>query len=96
VVPKPTSEAWFLCAVKTDSYQHCAVLETELSGNVRSLERSPKKCLGDALGEPFYDKDRLCDIAQSIEVEKLDMPSFNELRDDMKRAITLVCGSVEN
>jgi hypothetical protein len=94
VVPKPTSEAWFLCAVKTDSYQHCEALETELSGNVDSSpERSPKKRLGAALGEPDYDRARLCDIARSIDVERLDMPSFNELRTDVKRAITFICGT---
>lgn len=94
VVPKPTSEAWFLCAVKTDPYQHCEALETELSGNVRSPERSPKICLGEALGNPEYGREELCNIARSIEIERLDMPSFNELRTDMKRTITVLCGQV--
>ena len=37
VVPKPTSEAWFLCAVKDDLYQHCGSLETNLSGNILKI-----------------------------------------------------------
>jgi hypothetical protein len=94
VVPKPTSEAWFLCAVKAEPYQHCEALETELSGNVRSPERSPKISLAEALGDPEYGREQLCEIARSIEIERLDMPSFNELRTDMKRAITVICGKV--
>ncbi len=92
VVPKPTSEAWLLCAVKTEAYQHCAALETQLSGNVRSPERSPKILLGKALEDAEYDRERLCDVARSISIERLDMPSFNELREDMQRAIVSLCG----
>lgn len=94
VVPKPTSEAWFLCAIKKDPYQHCEALEVELSGNVRSLQRSPKSCLAAALGEPEYGREKLCEIVRSIEIDRLDMPSFNELRTDMKRAITCICGQI--
>ncbi len=94
VVPKPTSEAWFLCAIKKDPYQHCEDFETQLSGNVRSPERSPKICLAEALGDPDYGREKLCEIARSIEIERLDMPSFNDLRTDMKRAITFICGQV--
>ena len=94
VVPKPTSEAWFLCAVKAEPYQHCGSLETNLSGNVRSPERSPKRCLSEALGNSEYGREELCEKARSIEIERLDIPSFNELRTDMKRAIRSVCGQV--
>ena len=94
VVPKPTSEAWFLCAIKKDHYQHCEALETELSGNIRSPERSPKIRLAEALGDSEYGREELCEIARSIEIDKLDMPSFNELRTDMKRAITFICDQI--
>jgi hypothetical protein len=94
VVPKPTSEAWFLCAIKKDPYQHCEALEVELSGNVRSLQRSPKSCLAEALGEPEYGREELCEIARSIDIARLDMPSFNELRADLKNAINAICGQV--
>ncbi|HEX05203.1 MAG TPA: hypothetical protein ENH10_08645, partial [Bacteroidetes bacterium] len=35
MVPKPKSEAWLLCAVKSTPYQHCKTLENE-SGNDNS------------------------------------------------------------
>ena len=94
VVPKPTSEAWFLCAIKTDSYQHCDALETKLSGNDRSPERSPKIRLGEMLGDAEYDRVKLCEIAKLVEIDRLDMPSFNELRIAIKKAIISVCGQV--
>jgi hypothetical protein len=94
VVPKPTSEAWFLCAVKTDPYQHCEALETQLSGNIRSPGRSPKIRLAEALGIPEYGREELCKIACSIEIEMLDMPGFNELPTDIKKAISVICGTV--
>ena len=47
MVPKPKSEAWLLCALKANPYQHCIGLENE-SGNDRS-PNSLKKQLQDAL-----------------------------------------------
>ena len=61
-------------------------------GNIRSPERSPKILLGDALGNPDYDREILCEIARSIDIDRLDMPSFNELREGIRRAITFICG----
>ena len=45
MVPKPKSEAWLLCALKENPYQHCASLEDE-SGNDAS-PNSLKKQLND-------------------------------------------------
>ena len=94
VVPKPTSEAWFLCALKKDHYQHCEALETQLSGNIRSRGRSPKIRLAEALGDREYGREGLCEVALSIDIDRFNMPSFNELRTDMKRAITFICDQV--
>ncbi len=48
MLPKPKSEAWLLCAMKEQSYQHCRQLE-ELSGNDDSSHPA-KQLLQEALG----------------------------------------------
>lgn len=92
IVPKPTSEAWFICAVKPEPYQYCTQLEDELSGNDRSPERAPKIKLGDLLGNSDYNRKDLCDLVETLDVTRIDMPSFNELRQQVKTAITTLCG----
>lgn len=96
VVPKPTSEAWFLCALKKEPYQHCEQLETELSGNDRSQGRAPKQLLAEALDVDGLDREKLCDIARSIEVDTIDMSSFNAVRSSIRRAIQAICGQVRD
>lgn len=95
LVPKPTSEAWFICAAKPDPYQHCAQLENELSGNDRSPERAPKTVLGQHLNNPDYTRHDLNELVEQIDVTRIDMPSFNALRKQVKTAITAVCGTVK-
>jgi len=92
LVPKPKSEAWFICAVKPEPYQHCSCLEDELSGNDRSPERAPKKVLGALLNNPGYHRQDLCDLVGKLDVKHLDMPSFNAVRDQVITAITSLCG----
>lgn len=97
LVPKPTSEAWFICAVKPDPYQHCGQLEDELSGNDRSPQRAPKKVLGQHLQKPNGTdphRNELVDLVEQIDVTRIDMPSFNQLREQVKTAITAVCRAV--
>ena len=96
VVPKPKSEAWFLCAFKANPYQHCNSLENELSGNDCSPEKSPKVLLAQALGTDCCSRDLLCENACCIEINKLDMPSFNEVRENMKRAIAAIYGQIRD
>ncbi|MBK8091683.1 MAG: hypothetical protein IPK32_06780 [Verrucomicrobiaceae bacterium] len=80
MLPKPKSEAWLLCALKKNPYQHCAELET-ISGNDNSPQ-SAKKQLAAAL---TAHEATLSDLNQMIFTEqlvpaKIDMPSFNEFR----------------
>lgn len=96
VVPKPTSEAWFLCARKVEPYQHCDILETELSGNDRSPQRAPKKLLAEALSIEELDRKILCEIARQVDIERIDMNSFNAVRDSLRQAITTICGQVRD
>ncbi len=95
MVPQPTSEAWLICSCKPDAYQHCAQLETQLSGNDRSPARAPKLVLGHHLGNPNYHRGDLLPVVNAIELDRLDMPTFNQFRDDLKQGIRNLCGAVD-
>lgn len=89
MVPKPKSEAWLLCATKVNPYQHCASLENE-SGNDDSGRLSLKDQLSNLLGENS-DKVNLNQLVTDriIDVQQIDMPSFNTFKVDLKRAVNL-------
>ncbi len=92
VVPKPKSEAWLICAVKEHPYQHCGKLEDVLSGNDDSPQNAPKKRLAEIMRLPNKrtkcNRVELIDVVDRIDVDRLDMPSFNDLREQVKTAIT--------
>ena len=93
MIPQPTSEAWLICSCKPDAYQHCALLETQLSGNDRSPERAPKQVLGQHLGNPNYHRGDLWPVVNAIDLDRMDMPTFNQLRADLCQGIEQICGS---
>lgn len=95
MVPKPTSEAWLYCSCKDNPYQDCLQIETNLSGNNRSPKRSPKVILASAIGVENTNRVNLSTVVEKLDVTKIDMPSFNQFRNDLKNAIRIVCGSVE-
>lgn len=89
MMPKPKSEAWLLCAVKED--QHCQQLENE-SGNDRS--QNPLKAqLSEAL-EGNDSAEQLTDKIRSyeIDVHRIDMPSFNAFKDNLKEVVKSALG----
>jgi len=79
MVPKPKSEAWLLCAVKQNSYQHCENLENE-SGNdnaANTLKKQLDEAVGKHLGvEAWVEKVN----GGEIDLGKIDMPSFNDFK----------------
>ena len=93
MIPKPTSEAWLICSCKPDAYQHCSLLETQLSGNDRSPERAPKQVLGQHLGNTDYHRGDLWQVVNAINLDRMDMPTFNQLRADLCQGIEQICGS---
>lgn len=95
MVPKPTSEAWLICAIKANAYQHCAELEHSLSGNDRAGERAPKVQLGKLLGNPDYGRQELLQLVEAIDPASIDMPSYNQFRDDLQRAVSTLTGHGE-
>ena len=71
MLPEPKSEAWLLCAVKDEPYQHCQQLE-ELSGNDNSPE-SLKTRLAHALDE----KNSSEELSQMVQAKEIDIDQIN-------------------
>jgi len=89
MIPKPKSEAWLLCAV-ANNYQHCTVLENE-SGN----DDGPHP-LKDRL-TAAVDNDSAQALTQSVrdaevDVQRIDMPSFNQFRDRLTGVVREIIG----
>lgn len=89
MVPKPKSEAWLLCATKTNPYQHCAALEDE-SGNDKA-GRVPLKDQLSASLNGDSSTEHLNELVndRQIDVEQIDMPSFNVFKADLERVVRL-------
>ena len=86
MIPKPKSEAWLLCAVKANPYQHCNLLESE-SGNDRGM--NPLK---DQLGVALAAENSTQQINQrvisgEIDAQRIDMDSFNEFKNALRDAV---------
>ena len=86
MIPKPTSEAWVLCALR-NNYRHCAKLENE-SGN----DNSPnplKQQLEDCLDEPGTGRllnDKI--DAGEIDIARImDMPSLTAFKDRLNEVL---------
>ena len=92
MLPKPTSEAWFICGRKQDPYAHCTALETVLSGNdAASNENAPKKVLARFLGQEATTEQQY-EMVTGIDITRIDMPSYNQFKTDLTKAIEGVCG----
>jgi|GEM_PF-238177 hypothetical protein len=88
MMPNPKSEAWLLCAVKSQSpYQHCDALE-EMSGNDKGL--NPLKEQLEAAMGGYPSSDKLSDLVKdrSIDVLQIDMPSLREFREALSEAVS--------
>lgn len=86
MLPKPKSEAWLLCASQKNRYQHCARLENE-SGN----DASPNS-LKQQLAAALDGADNRAEInallyEKVIDVERIDMPSFNFFKDNLRSVV---------
>ena len=86
MVPKPKSEAWLLCALKSNPYQHCADIENE-SGN-DSSPNSLKMQLDVAVGG-HASAESLTDWVRTgrIDPGRINMPSMDKFKDELNRAM---------
>lgn len=91
MVPRPKSEAWLLCAMKEQPYQHCAALE-DLPGNDKS-PKAVKGQLAKAL-KANATADHLHDWLENnrLRTEELaaQMPSFSEFRKRMIEVLDML------
>lgn len=78
MLPKPKSEAWLLCAAKTNAYQNCDDLEDSLSGNDAS-PNSAKSRLAELIDDTSSTGLRSW-VEESVDVDRIDMPSFNHFK----------------
>jgi hypothetical protein len=89
ILPKPKSEAWWLCALR-DDYQNCQQLEDE-SGNDAS-PNSLKSQIEAYLGEPatrLLLNDKI--DAGEIDLDRIkDMPSLTAFKDRLQEVLTLI------
>lgn len=88
MMPNPKSEAWLLCAIKQNPYQHCHLLEQE-SGNDNAHRATLKEQLEEALrvanlNEPINELIK----SGVIDVERIDMPSFNQFKEYLEAAVS--------
>ena len=88
ILPKPKSEAWWLCALR-DDYQNCQQLEDE-SGNDAS-PNSLKSQIEAYLGEPttrLLLNDRI--DAGEIDIDRIDMNSLNKFKKRLNEVLDLL------
>ena len=87
MIPNTKSEAWLLCAVKND-YQHCDNLE-----GIKGNDDSPNS-LKSQLATALKGKTSAIELTElvkdkSVDVERIDMNSFNQFRQDLQHAVNL-------
>jgi hypothetical protein len=80
MVPKPKSEAWLLCAVQQNPYDHCSRFE-DISGNDASPNPA-KKQLNEFLAAREMQLADLCDMIRNgrIQPAQIVMPSYDRFR----------------
>ncbi len=86
MMPKPKSEAWLLCALKENPYQHCSILENA-SGNDDS-QNPLKDQLDEVLGGDSNTQ-RHVDLINdgTIDVMRIDMPSLDIFKVKLESAV---------
>lgn len=92
MLPKPTSEAWLLCAAKSSPYQTCSALE-DLPGNLESSRHSKKE-----LARAFGEEKSSAELREWLEGHPfepdsaMEMGSYRAFRERMVEVLTTVRG----
>lgn len=87
MIPKPKSEAWFICALKAQPYQSCESLELR-SGNDDS-PNSLKKELAAIHGGELPNRVELNELVRqrTFHVDRISMPSFRAFKEELERIV---------
>lgn len=77
MIPNPKSEAWLICALKSNPYQHCEQLESR-SGNDDSPNnlKDELKAILSTIEKEYNDINEMIKN-EEIDIYKIKMPSFN-------------------
>ena len=77
MIPNPKSEAWLICALKNNSYQHCEQLEKR-SGNDDSPNnlKDELKAILVTIGKEYNNINEMIKN-EEIDIYKIKMPSFD-------------------
>lgn len=86
MLPRPKSEAWFICALKANPYEQCGALE-ERSGS--SKAKLPLKAELDSILGADATRVVLCECVRSGKVvaARIDMPSFVAFRERLEAVL---------
>ena len=87
MIPNPKSEAWLICALKEQEYQHCKVLENR-SGNDDS-PNSLKKELKTILESKEIEYNDINEMIKNgaIDIDLIDMPSFIYFKSKLEKLV---------
>lgn len=86
MVPRPKSEAWLLCALRTPTYADCTSLE-DASGNDASQNSLKRQLAALCDGEdPSADQQAEWIKTGAIDPLRVDMPSFNAFKQALHTA----------
>lgn len=86
MVPKPKSEAWLLCALKTNPYQNCEKLE-DRSGNDKSPKSLKKELEKLVSGEVTRELLLNLVTTRTVDIDRINMPSFSTFRTRLEEVL---------
>ncbi len=90
MVPRPKSEAWLLCALKANPYQHCESLE-DAPGNDRSPNAlKPRLAAQMGVVNPSGDEQAEWVRTGRVDPTQIDMPSFNVFAERLEDVLNQV------
>ncbi|MPQ65722.1 MULTISPECIES: hypothetical protein [unclassified Pseudomonas] len=89
MLPKPKSEAWLLCALRTPAYQHCAVLELA-SGNDDSPDSLKGQLERVRNGSSTTEDLNQAILAGDVDPLRIDMHSFNQFKKQLTEVLQRV------
>jgi hypothetical protein len=88
ILPKPKSEAWWLCALR-NSYQNCQQLEDESGNDVspNSLKSQIEACLGEPATRLLIN-DKI--DSGEIDIDRIDMNSLNVFKTRLDEVLAVL------
>lgn len=90
MVPRPKSEAWLLCALKANPYQHCGSLEDAPGNDSSPNALKPRLAVQMGVANPSADEQADWVRTGLVDPTQIDMPSFNVFADRLEDVLNQV------